>query len=67
MIWYVYILYRYIYEYLPSANKQQWNGPKRFTVFNIRRTKVGNNIVDHSYVVGALLVGAAPTASSSCT
>ena len=34
---------------------------------NIRRTLVGNKIVDHSYVVGASPVGAAPTTSSSST
>ena len=33
-------------------------------VSNIRRTWVGNEIVDHSDVVGASPVGAAPTASS---
>ena len=33
-------------------------------VCNIRRTLVGNNIVDHSDVVGASPVGAAPTTSS---
>ena len=33
-------------------------------VSNIRRTLVGNNIVDHSDVVGASPVGAAPTTSS---
>ena len=31
---------------------------------NIRCTLVGNKIIDHSYVVGALPVGAAPTTSS---
>ena len=31
---------------------------------NIRRTLVGNKIVDHSDVVGASPVGAAPTTSS---
>ena len=31
---------------------------------NISRTPVGNEIVDHSYVVGASSVGAAPTTSS---
>ena len=34
---------------------------------NIRRTLVGNKIVDHSDVVGALPVGAAPTTSSFST
>ena len=34
---------------------------------NIRRTLVGNKIVDNSDVVGALPVGAAPTTSSFST
>ena len=34
---------------------------------NIRRTLIGNNIVDHSDVVGASPVGAAPTTSSFST
>ena len=33
-------------------------------ISNIRRTFVGNQIVDHSDVVGASPVGAAPTTSS---
>ena len=33
-------------------------------VYNIRRTLVGNKIVDHSNVLGASPVGAAPTTSS---
>ena len=36
-------------------------------VSNIRRTLVGNKIVDHSNVVGASPVGAAPTTSSFST
>ena len=36
-------------------------------VSNIRRTSVGNTIVDRSDVVGASPVGAAPTASSFST
>ena len=36
-------------------------------VSNIRRTLVGNKIVDHSDVVGASPVGAAPTKSSFST
>ena len=36
-------------------------------VSNIRRTLVGNKIVDHSHVVGASPVGAAPTTSSFST
>ena len=34
---------------------------------NIRRTLVGNQIVEHSDVVGASPVGAAPTTSSFST
>ena len=34
---------------------------------NMRRTLVGNKIVDHSDVVGALPVGTAPTTSSFST
>ena len=36
-------------------------------VSNMRRTLVGNKIVDHSDVVGAAPVGAAPTTSSILT
>ena len=36
-------------------------------VSNIRRTLEGNEIVDHSDVVGAAPVGAAPTTSSFST
>ena len=36
-------------------------------VFNISHTLVGNEIVDHSDVVGASPVGAAPTTSSFST
>ena len=36
-------------------------------VSNIRRTLQGNKIVDHSDVVGASPVGAAPTTSSFST
>ena len=36
-------------------------------VSNLRRTLVGNYIVDHSDVVGASPVGAAPTTSSFST
>ena len=34
---------------------------------NMRRTLVGNKVVDHSNVVGALPVGAAPSTSSFST
>ena len=36
-------------------------------LYNIYGTLVGNKIVDHSDVVGASRVGAAPTTSSSST
>ena len=36
-------------------------------VSNISRTLVGNEIVDNSYVVGAVPIGAAPTTSSLST
>ena len=36
-------------------------------VSNISRTLVGNKIIDHSDVVGASPVGAAPTTSSFST
>ena len=36
-------------------------------VSNIRRTLVGNSIVDHSDVVGASPLGAAPTTASFST
>ena len=43
-------------------------GPREYhQVSNIRRTLVGNKIVDHSDVVGASPVGAAPTTSSFTT
>ena len=40
---------------------------KYFQIFNISRTLVGNKIVDHSDVVGALPDGAAPNTSSFST
>ena len=36
-------------------------------ISNIRHTLIGNKIVDHSDVVGASAVGAAPTTSSFST
>ena len=36
-------------------------------ISNIRRTLIGNNLVDHSDVVGASPIGAAPTTSSFLT
>ena len=49
-----------------NFNKVVWTTKYR-QVSNIRRTLVGNNIVDHSDVVGASPVGAAPTTSSFST
>ena len=43
------------------------SGKNYHQTFNIRRTLVGNNIVDHWDVVGASPVGAAPTTSSMST
>ena len=47
------------------------NGPLMFQIYrqvsNISRTLVGNKVVDHSDVVGASPVGAAPTTSSFST
>ena len=40
---------------------------KYFQISIIRRTLVDNKIVDHSDVVGAWLVGAAPTTSTFST
>ena len=43
-------------------------GNKKYRkISNISRTLVGNKIVDHSDVVGASPVGAAPTTSSFST
>ena len=65
-----------LFSYRDSHNKDQTIvGPSHLythtlsyrKVSNIRRTLVGNKIVDHSDVVGALPVGAAPTTSSFST
>ena len=44
-----------------------WEMWKYRQISNIRRTLAGNKIVDHSDVVGASPVGAAPTTSSFST
>ena len=49
-----------------SQKVSYWNKTYRKTS-NIRRTLVGNKIVDCSDVVGAAPVGAAPTTSSLST
>ena len=51
---------------LPEAKFTRFTDAYR-QVSNIRRTLVGNKIVYHSDVVGALPVGAAPTTSSLST
>ena len=50
-----------------KRNKTVTQKSKYRQVSNIRRTLVGNKIVDHSDVVGASPVGAAPTTSSFST
>ena len=45
----------------------EWKNVNYRQVSNIRCTLVGNEIVDHSDVVGASPVGAAPTTSSFST
>ena len=47
--------------------QQNTNIQKYRKISNIMRTLVGNKIVDHSDVVGASPVGAAPTTSSFST
>ena len=50
----------------PKVQTANINFPTYRQVYNIRRT-LGNKIVDHSDVVGASPVGAAPTTSSFST
>ena len=50
-----------------KGNPGQELGKGYRQVSNIRRTLVGNKIVDHSDIVGASPVGAAPTISSFST
>ena len=50
---------------IPGAIFVEWEGQLTYRkVSNISRTLIGNKIVDHSDVVGASPVGAAPTTSS---
>ena len=58
MVWYVVNMLTLIHDLLIHDYRQ---------VSNISRTLVGNTIVDHSDVVGASPVGAAPTTSSFST
>ena len=48
-----------LYDYLMVITQ-----PKYLKNYNISGTLVGNKIVDHSDVVGASPIGAAPTTSS---
>ena len=54
-------------QWFPSQKEATAGKPKYRKVSNISRTLVGNKIVDHSDVVGASPVGAAPTTSSFST
>ena len=64
-----------IYDFILYNSKVQYQVLEKFgskyvkyrKVSNIRRTLVGNKIVDHSDVIGASPVGAAPTTSSFST
>ena len=64
---------QYLYKFLLPHRKLAWCIPVSLEtaayrkVSNIRRTLVGSKIVDHSDVVGASPVGAAPTTSSFST
>ena len=60
MAWMTYTTYRILYDAIGVIIHSCVNLSYRLT-FYIRRTLVGNKIVDHSDVVGASPVGAAPT------
>ena len=51
----------------PGHNELRYKFNTYSKTSNIGRTLVGNKIVDHSDVVGASLVGTAPTTSSFST
>ena len=55
-----------IYQCNEAPWRRHYNEKYR-KISRIRRTLVGNKIVDHSDVVGASPVGAAPTTSSFST
>ena len=66
--WYKTTVYNHISYQQNQAKVHHWSGKTQYRqVSNIRRTLVGNKIVDHSDVDGALPVGAAPTTSSFST
>ena len=56
-----------VWPWVSIYTPQRFMGWHYRKVSNIRRTLVGNKIVDHSDVVGASPVGAAPTTSSFST
>ena len=58
--------FEFIFGHVFSQSVPKFDSDYR-QVSNIRRTLVGNNIFDHSDVVGASPVGAAPTTSSFST
>ena len=58
--------YKTLFGKVSLGRPQMWIEMYR-QVSNIRRTLVGNEIVDHSDVVGASPVGTAPTTSSFST
>ena len=56
------VLYCYSFMRTPLQKMMHWNNYRQIS--NIRRTLIGNKIVDHSDVVGTSPVGAAPTTFS---
>ena len=68
--WYVYPWYKFEncwFKFTNASPRGPWVKEKYSQVSNISCTLVGNKIVDHSDVVGASPVGAAPTTSSFST
>ena len=55
------------FDLIMFANIKQCEWMAYHKISNIRRTLIGNKIVDHSDVIGASPVGAAPTTSSFST
>ena len=61
-------MYMYVYIVRPKwQSRTDTMNKSYFHNFDIRRTLVGNTIVDHSDEAGASRVGAAPTSSSFAT
>ena len=62
------ISYKRNHRNIVDVNYKRFNGNSIYRkISNIRRTLVGNKFVDHSDVVGASPVAAAPTTSSFST